>query len=92
MIGLYFIETDKLADSSIAMFNEIESLFIYLIQLAERNNVDIDRIINVTSAAGTSLFYESTVLSEKISRELIKRNVKVNKISNQFATPSLRVR
>ena len=92
MMRIYYIETKQAPDSSIVMFNEIESLFIYLIQLAEKNNIDMDRLINVTDYAGESLFHAATVYSEKISIELIKRNVKVNTIDNNFITPRFRVR
>ena len=92
MMRMYFDKTDQYPDSSIVMFNEIESFFIYLIQLAERNNIDMDRIINDTNDAGVSLLHSATVYSEKISIELIKRNVKVNTIDNNFITPRFRVR
>ena len=92
MMRFYYKKNKQLADSSIVMFNEIESLFIYLIQLAERNNIDMNRIINFTADSGMSLFYRVTVFSEKISIELIKRNVKVNRINKNFMTPLFRVR
>ena len=92
MMRFYYKETKQLADSSIVMFNEIESLFIYLIQLAERNNIDMDRIINVTNDAGQSIFNSASEFSEKISLELLKWNVKVNGICNNFTTPVMKVR
>ena len=97
MMQRYSSETDcnKKSDSSIGnyiMFNEIESLFIYMLQLAERNNLDMDRVINKTEENGQSLFDIASLYSEKVSLELITRNVKVNKIDNEFGTPLFRVR
>ena len=74
------------------MFNEIESLFIYMLQLAEQNNVDMDRVINNTDEIGHTLFQSATVFSEKISLELVKRKVNVKRIDNEFSTPKLKVR
>ena len=92
MMREYSAQTNQMPDSSIGMFNDYESLFIYLLQLAERNNVDIDRVINHTTDAGSSLLHHSTLYSEKISLELINRNVKVNRIDNRFVTPRFLVR
>ena len=89
---MYIAETNQFPDSSTEMFNESESLFIYLLQLAEQNNVDLDSVINNTDRGGQSLFFKASAFSEKISLELIKRNVKVNRIDNELITPSFRVR
>ena len=88
----YSDQTGEYPDSSIALFNEIESSFIYLLQLAEQYNIDMDRVINHTDEAGQSLLYPASVYSENISFELLKRNVKVNRIDNQFKTPLFIVR
>ena len=87
-----YVQKTLLPDSSMVMLNEIESLFIYLLQLAEQNNVDMDRVINTTNETGLSLFHLGTLFSEKVSLELIKRNVKVNRITSVFVTPSFKVR
>ena len=80
------------ANSSIEMFNAIESLLIYFLQLAEQNNLDMDQVINIRREGGDSLFQIACLLSEKVSIELIKRNVKVNTIDNIFNTPLFMVR
>ena len=92
MMRFYTIETKRLPDSSIVMFNEIESLFIYMLQLAERNNINMNQLIKNTTEAGRSILYDATLHSEKISHELIKRKVKVNSINNEFRTPVFKVR
>ena len=91
MMRRYLDKTNQYPDSSIVMFNEFESLFIYMLQLGEQNNIDIDRVINFTDETGQSLFYLYSLFSEKISHELIRRNVKVNRIDNEFSTPYFRV-
>ena len=63
-----------------------------MLKLAEQNDVDIDPLVNNTDKTGKSFFYLATVHSEKISLELINRNVKVNRIDNKFNTPDFRVR
>ena len=88
----YLAETKKCPDSSIGLYNEIESLIVYLLRLAEENNVGLDRVINFTNEGGQSLFHLATLFSENISSELIKRNVRVNKIDNRFSTPWFIVR
>ena len=87
----YLEENHHFADSSIEMFTEIESLFIHLLQLAEQNNLDMDNIINYADDSGDSLFRLAATYSEKISLELISRKVKVNRIDNEFVTPSFKV-
>ena len=91
MMLAYWRTTTQLPDSSTGMFNEIESLFMYILQLVEQNNIGMDRVINSTNEAGNSLFHLATLFSEQISLELLKRNVKVDKIDNQFNTLYFRV-
>ena len=92
MMVKYFSQTKEITNSAIVMFNEFESLFIYMLQLAEQNKVDVDRGINWTDYTGATLIHFATALSEKIALALIKLDVKVNRIDNAFVTPHFRVR
>ena len=92
MMREYNSRTWQVPNSSVGMFNEIESLLIYFLQLAEENNIDMDKVINLTSPSGQSFFHLATMFSENISLELLKRNVKVNRINSEFMTPHFRVR
>ena len=87
LMGRNYGKTKQLPNSSIKMYNEIESLFIYLLELAEQNNVDMDRAINSTDETGQSIIELATLYSENISHELINRNVKVQRINSDFITP-----
>ena len=87
MMRGYRNRTDDFPDSSIELFNEFESLFIYMLQLAEQNDIDMDRLINYTNEGGQSLFYWASRYSNKISIELINRNVKVNRMDHKNTAP-----
>ena len=87
MMRDYLAETKQCPNSSIDMYNEIESLIIYFLRLAEQYNVDLEQVINYTNEGGQSIFHLAILFTEKVSSELIRRNVKVNKIDNRFSTP-----
>ena len=91
LMRYYFFETKVFPDSSIGLYDEIESLIIYLLELAEENDIDLSQAMSQTNKAGSSFFQVASFYSEKITLELIKRNVKVNRIDNQFSTPSMKV-
>ena len=92
MMERYYEETGQFPNSTIELYNEFESLFVYLLGLAEQNNVDTKQAINVADKTGISLFHLATLYSELVSNELISREVQVNRIDNQLITPVFKVR
>ena len=74
------------------MLRETEESCLYLIQLAKKFNLDLDKILNHTTNDGTTLFFNASMFSEEITKFLLDQNVKVNSIDHKFSTPSFRVR
>ena len=91
MMNRYNIETGNFSDSSMPMFNEIESTLFYLIKLAEDNKLNMDKILNWTANDGETLFKSAAWYSESLATELLKRNVDVKTVDNLFQTPSFEV-
>ena len=91
MIAKYQNETRSLPDSSMPMFNEIESTIFYLIKLADDNNLNLDKILNSLTEDGVTLFWNATLYSESLALELLSRNVDVKIVNHLFQTTSFRV-
>ena len=91
MMAKYHNKTGKLPDSSMPMFNEIESTILYLIKLAEDNKLNMDKILNWVNKIGKTLFWNAAYYSESLALELLKRNVDVKTVDHLFRTPSFRV-
>ena len=91
MMARYTNETGNLPDSSMPMFNEIESTLFYLIKLADDNKLNMDKILNWTGDNGRTLFSNAAFYSESLATELLKRNVDVKTVDDLFQTPSFRV-
>ena len=91
MMSWYQIKTGKYPDSSMPMFVEIEATALYLIKMAEDNNIDLDRILNSTSGNGKTVFWLAAYNSESLARELLKRKVVVKTVDNLFRIPIFRV-
>ena len=91
MMAKYQIETGNLPDSSMKMFNKIESTICYLIKLVENNKLNLNKILNWVAEDGMTLFFRATVYSESLAIELLKRNVDVKIVDNLFQTLSFRV-
>ena len=91
MMQGYYKETGQLPDMSFEAFNWFEEYFIYLLDLAEQNNVDTNQAINKTDKTGISIFHLATLFSELVLNALISLDVMVNRIDNQFITPDFRV-
>ena len=87
----YANQTGNAPDSSLPMFNEIESIAFFLIEMAEDNELDMNRVLNWTANDGQTLFSIATQFSETLARELLKRNVVVTTVDNLFQIPSFRV-
>ena len=91
MMVKYYIQTLKFPDSNLPMFDEIESAAIYLIKMAEDNNIDMDDILNWTTKSGITLFRLAALFSESLASELLKKNVVLTTVDNLFAIPPFRV-
>ena len=74
------------------MLDYIEESCSFLIQLAKSAQLDLDSILNHTTKSGKTLFAEASFYSEKITKQLLIENVRVNSIDNMFMTPFFRVR
>ena len=73
------------------IYHDIESLILHLLQLAEMEKVNMDSILNSADESGQSIFHRATDYSFNITKELLRRNVKVNRIDFSFCTPYFRV-
>ena len=91
MMIWYHHETGNVPDSSMPLFNEIETTILYLIKLAEDNKLNMDKILNSVTANGKTLFMNAALYSESLALELLKRNVDVKTVDDSFQTPSFRV-
>ena len=91
MIGYYHNETGNVPDSSMEMFNEIESTILYLIKLAEDNKLNLENIINWVTEDGQTLFWRASLNSESLALELLSRNVDVKTVDSLFQTVSFKV-
>ena len=69
----------------------LESTFLHLIKLAEDNNVDMSSLINFSNEVGVSIFHRATRWSLNLTIELLRLNVNVNRISERFETPLMKV-
>ena len=74
------------------MLRNIEESVVYLIDLAKKFELNLEKILNHTSKDGVTLFLTASMYSEKITKRLIEEKVKVNSIDHKFLTPSFRVR
>ena len=91
MMAKYLSETDKFPDSSMPMFNEIESTIFYLIKLAEDNKLNMNKILNSVTENGKTLFWNAALYSESVANELLKRKVDVKIVDLLFQTTTFRV-
>ena len=91
MVVGYHNRTDKYPDSSLPMFNEIESTAFYLIKMAEDNKLNMDKVLNCTADDGITLFWNAAIYSESLASELLKRNVVVTTVDYKFLIPSFQV-
>ena len=73
------------------MLGDIEDSCVYLVQLAETSNVDLNKVLNHATKNGTTLFFQASFYSEAITKLLLEKNVKTNSIDTFFSTPSFRV-
>ena len=83
---------NKLSSPSGLMMCEIEESCLFLIGLAESANLDLNKILNHTTKNGLTLFYYASLYSERVTKHLLERAVKVNSISDSFLKPCFTVR
>ena len=91
MMVKYEHETGNVPDSSMPMFNEIETTILYLIKLAEDNKLNMEKILNLVTEDGITLFCNAAAFSESLALELLTRNVHVKIVDHLFLIPSFRV-
>ena len=68
-----------------------EETIEFLIGMGRESGVDMERVINNMTKDGITMFYLSTLYSEKVALLLIKMNVKVNEITSSFDTVEFQV-
>ena len=73
-----------------SFIDDLESAFVHLLMLAEDYNLDMASIINFTNEVGSSVFHRATQYSMNSAIELLKRNVKVNRITECFVPTYLK--
>ena len=91
MMAAYCSQARKFPDSSMPMFNEIQSIALSLIKMAEDNKLNMNDILNWAANDGQTLFWNATMFSELLANELLKRNVAVKRVDYLFQVPSFRV-
>ena len=74
------------------MLVDIEESCAYLIQLAKSAKLDLNKILNHTDKVGQTLFSRASNYSEKMTKQLLMENVRVNSVDVLFVTPFFRVR
>ena len=73
------------------MKKNIEEAIEFLIGMGCDNGVEMDKVINHVTKNGWTLFFMSTLVSEKVSLLLIRINIKVNEITCLFQTVHFQV-
>ena len=91
MMLRYRNKTRKYPDSTMPMFVRIESTALYLIKMAEKQKLNMDRILNWTANDGMTLFSYAAFFSETLSSQLLGRNIIVTTVDHSFQIPSFRV-
>ena len=96
MIALFemanrYIKNDNKYPSG-PMLGDIEESVAYLIDLAKKFDLNLEKILNQTTKNGVTLFSQASISSEKITKRLIEEKIKVNSIDHKFLTPFFRVR
>ena len=97
LIGQYQIanrkkrKTPKYPNSNMPMFDEIELTILFLIELAENNNLNMDKILNTVNEGGKTLFWNAAFNYEWLALELLGRNVDVKTVDHLFQTPLFQV-
>ena len=74
------------------MLRDIEESAEYLIDLAKKFDLNMNKILNHTAKNGLTVFFQASIFSEKITKRLIEEKVKVNSVDHKFVTPFFRVR
>ena len=74
------------------MMREIEECCLYLIELGQSFDLDLENILNKTTKSGNTLFDQAAAFSERLAQRLLEESVKVNSIDGFFITPFFRVR
>lgn len=73
------------------MLRGIEESCLYLIELGKSAKLDLDEVLNHTKKNGDTLLADASIFSEKITRQLLIEDVRVNSINHMFVTPFFRV-
>ena len=90
-MGGYMAETGNEPDSSMPLFNEIESTIFYLIKLTDDNKLNVRNVLNWVTDDGSTLFARAAVFSESLALELLSRNVDVKTVDHLFQTVPFKV-
>ena len=91
IMSCYKIKTGKYPNRWMPMFVEIESTAMYLIEVAEDNNLNMVGILNWVAEDGKTLFWKAAIYSESLAKDLLKRNVVVTTVDDLFRIPSFQV-
>ena len=70
---------------------DIEESCEFLIDLAKCFKLDLNKILNMTTKSGNTLFSRASMYSETVTRRLLEENVLVNSVNQTFGTPFFRV-
>ena len=69
---------------------ETENVFEYLVEQGQKYGYNVDSILEIPDANGTTCFSIVSECSEKISNYIIGREIKVNSISTTMLVPALK--
>ena len=72
------------------LVNQIEEVFLFLVENAESRGFAIDKILEIPNSIGETCFSYASDISERITSYLLGRNIKINQIDSKLMTPQFR--
>ena len=78
---------DKTEAKCLSLISKVETVFHFLVEEGTKRGFDVDSILEIPSIDGTTCFSYASGFSEKISKTIIERGVKINNIRANMETP-----
>lgn len=80
-------EIGRQESDCVEVIKQIEDIFFYLLGEAESRNYDVKKILEIPTVTGQTCFSAASTLSEKISKSILLRNIKIHSIDTRMVTP-----
>ena len=74
------------------MATEVEKSVYYLIELGEKQGLEMKPILEKTTKSGQTLLLMATHYSSNLAMKLLNRGINAKSIDNTFRTPQFKVR